>query len=522
MIIETVFDDRDEIGCSEIGGTEAKRQILLSLLYLSEYFQKQYQTKVITLITNHAEKTNRLTTIKTWWSYLKHHGKEKSLFGIFKRWMAIEDGKVWNQELYEVHNIAKIILPLVLDMGWDKEVQKVQKVLECNKVGYIGRKDYSLYQPLDWFEAVAKTNLPWQHPGIDLLNVSDYASRTGDNCAAIRIEGAVAALAGSKGTSAIKAFIKTIDPIDFDTFAIVMDAIIECFETYRFTDSEILLIWKMAVDVLHIDHTLPEYDSDNSLKIIYLVDLREAINQYLATSSGNDSANLSAMMNDYSPFEYKIQKGPETITFYLPNRWFYKETVNSKTEEFKQKNATSSVDEAFQSLREYIENKVINRWNMAIGFLELLRDAPVEKQPFIDDLFNLTIQYRGAEPWEYDGIYHLYSKMWLSLDSKQKDFLFSRLAIHYEQSKNWNGTEIMPNLYQLSDDIHRMILWQLPEMNDSDKLNAIETLLSMHMNWITASGKKPFYPQYTIAEEQANTTWEDICSTLRERLAGGI
>lgn len=112
--------------------------------------------------------------------------------------------------------------------------------------------------------------------------------------------------------------------------------------------------------------------------------------------------------------------------------------------------------------------------------------------------------------------------MWLLLDSKQKELLFSCLAMHYKQSKNWSDTEIMPNLYQLSDDVHRMILWQLPELNDSEKLVAINTLLSMHMSWITASGKKPFYPKYSVSEEQASITWESICCTLRERLAGII
>ena len=522
IIIETIFDERDGIGCVEIGGTDAKRFLLTLLLYLSDSFPRQFQMKVITLVTDYAKATDMLTTINIWWPYLKHNGKEKQLFEIFEKWMAIGTGKAWGQELYEVHNTANIILPLALDMGWKEEVNKVQNVLECNKVGYVGRKDYSLYKPLDWFESISKTKLPWQHPGIDFLNISEYASQTGDNRSAVRVEGAVAAVAGNKGVTAIDAFIKTISPTNLDEFEIILDAIIESFANHHFTDADIFTIWKMAVDILHIDHSLPKYDSNNSIKIIYLVDLREAISQYLEASSKSDRKSLEKMMNNYSPFEYKIEKGPEVVTFYLPNRWFYQETADSKAEEFKRDNIANSIEDAFDNLCGLIEKKDNYRWDMAIGFLEMLKDAPVEKEPFINDLFILTIQYRGAESWEADGIYRLYSKIWPQLDLSQKEVLYGCLTAHYNHYKGYHNTEILPDLYLLSDDIHRMILWQLPELNDSDKLDAIKTLLSMHLSWITASGRKPFYPKYNKINQENAVTWDDICCYLRQHLLGKI
>jgi hypothetical protein len=522
IIIETIFDERDGIGCVEIGGTDAKRFLLILLLYLSDGFPRQFQMKIITLVTDYAKTTDMLTTINIWWPYLKRNGKVKQLFEIFEKWMAIGTGKAWNQELYEVHNIVNIILPLALDMGWKKEVQKVQNVLECNKVGYVGRKDYSLYKPLDWFESITKVNLPWQHPGIDFLNISEYASQTGDNRAAVRVEGAVAAVVGNKGITAIDAFIKTISPTSLGEFEIILDAIIESFANYHFSDSDIFTIWQMAVDILHIDHSLPQYDSNNSIKIIYLVDLREAINQYLDKSSENNRISLEKMMNDYSPFEYKIEKGPETLMFYLPNRWFYQETANSKAEEFKSDNMTGSIEDAFENLCELVEKKDNYRWDMAIGFLEMLRDAPVEKEPFINDLFNLIVQYRGSESWETDGIYRLYSKMWPQLNSLQKESLYGTLSTHYNNYKGWHDAEILPDLYLLSDDMHRMLLWQLPELSDFDKLDAIKALLSMHMSWITASGRRPFFSKYNVIEEETKATWKNICCTLREYLAGKI
>lgn len=118
-----------------------------------------------------------------------------------------------------------------------------------------------MYKPLEWFESLEKASLPWQHPGIDFLNISDYASQTGDNRAAVRVEGEVAAVAGNKGVTAIDGFIKTINPSNLEEFEIKLDAIIESFTNCHFADADIFTIWQMAVDILHIDHSLPEYNS---------------------------------------------------------------------------------------------------------------------------------------------------------------------------------------------------------------------------------------------------------------------
>lgn len=66
MIISTIFDERDGIGCIEIGGTDARRFLLILLLYLSDRFPRKYQIKVIALVTDYARITDMLTTINIW------------------------------------------------------------------------------------------------------------------------------------------------------------------------------------------------------------------------------------------------------------------------------------------------------------------------------------------------------------------------------------------------------------------------------------------------------------------------
>lgn len=520
IIIETIFDERDGIGCVEIGGIHAKRYLLELLLYLSNDFPKKYEIKVIDMVTECAKITKSLTLIKIWWPYLKSCGKEKELYEIFNKWMDLENGEAWNQELYEVHRTANVLLPLALEMGWDKEVKEIKEVLEGNKVGYVGRKDYSLYKPLEWFETIEKSDLSWQHFGLELLNISDYASRTGDNRAAIRIEGAVAAIVGNKGKNAIDAFIRTINPSSMEEFQIILDAIIESFCNNYISNSDIFLIWKTVVDLLNINHSLPEYDSTNSIKIIYLVDLRIAIDKYFENHPQNDRNSLEIMMKEYSPFEYQIEKGPEVVTFYLPNRWFEQEDINVKADKFKEENETETLQDAFENLREKIEAQEQSRWNMAIGFLDMLDNSSEQKDVLVDEIFNLIMQFRADYAWEYDGIYRLYNKMWPFLRKDQKEQLYESMATNYDYYKDLYDNEILPNLYEFSNDIHRLILCENAEFDNNDRLKILDTLLSMHLNWITASSRRPFYCKYVTIQEEKNATWTDICNVLRELLDG--
>lgn len=522
LIIESVFDERDGVGCVEIGGTLAKRFVLSLLIYVSESFPDCFEDAVINMVTQHALKTETLTTINIWWPYLKCHSKERELFDIFQKWFAPNTGIVWSKELGETHNIADIIMPLASEMGWDSEIEAATRLLNYSKVGYISRKDYSLYKPLDWFVSISKDALTWQSPGVDFLNISDYASCMGDNRAAVRIDGSVAAVVGYKGIIAIDAFIRTIEPTTLDEFELVLDAIIECFAYHSFSNADILEIWKTVVVLLHIDHSLPEYDSDNSIRIIYLIHLRTAIKEYLNRHSENDGISLMKEMLEFSPFEYEVNSGPEAIMFDLPDRWFYSHQSNSRAKTFAEEHSSMSVDMAFISLQELIEKEGSSRWDAAIGFLDVFGDDTAADS-YIDAIFALSMQFRGAESWEYDGICRLYERLWLHLDANQKKQLTDSLLGHYNRLKRWRRKGDLSNLYSFSDDIHRMILWQLPTLNDCQKVEAVNELLFMHTNWITALHKKPFSPKYAIiAEEHDTPTWQVVCNALKEFLLGKI
>ena len=128
---------------------------------------------------------------------------------LFLQWMR-EDGLLWQKELAEINEIAQDFISRALGMGWIEEAEKAQKLLDSKSVGYVGRKDYSLFSPLKWYKQLSIDNgSRWDTLGLEILNISTHASNTGDNRAAIYIDAAVAVSAGKQGAKFLWEFANT-------------------------------------------------------------------------------------------------------------------------------------------------------------------------------------------------------------------------------------------------------------------------------------------------------------------------
>jgi len=516
LIVDAIFEERDGIGCSEIGGNNAKCALLSLLILIDKKNDGVLDNGLCTRVAKKAIDTNSLVMFPIWWNYLRDHGKFDILHDIFKKWLSIEKGVAWKKELYETHDIAEMILPFAACMGWDSEINEVRDVLDSSKVGYLSHKDYSLDRPLDWLNLIDKDTLEWQQLGMRFLSISEYASQVGDNRAAIRIQGAIASIVGKNGVAAIDTFVKLIMPTTVAELQLILDAIIESFAYLQISNEDILEIWKTAVDLLKINHACPEYDSDNSIRIAYIADLRAAIISYLSNHAENNAAEISKAMREYSLFEYEIESGPERIAFILPDRWFHSEYRNTKVSKFIEENADDSIDAIFVKLRSMIEKETRSRWDFAIGFLDMLQEKSIDISNYVSSIFELSINHRRPDPWEYDGINRLYARIWQFLNDTQRECLAKSLHIHYAQCRQAEETGL-PNLFYLCNDLHQMILWQAPLLDNEDRIAAFERLLDMHTNWITSFNRRAFIPMYSdVVEVNENATWQDVCQTLQK------
>ncbi len=509
LIIDTVFDDRDSLGCAEIHGWHVKQFLLKSIISLEDGLPRQYSKLITDHIILGARNTDSLTCINTWWNYLRDKQERQVLQEIFCKWLNADTGIAWNNDLYNKYNIADQILPLAMDLGLDNEIEAAKHILKYAKIGYSGHKDYSLYNTLNWFKTLEKDKISWDYPGLYLLNISESASLMGDNRASVPIDGAVATVIGHHGVNAIDKFLRIINPPDWNGLTIILDAVIASLENCYFTGGEILDLWKTVVTITNINHDLPEYDSNNSHRIIYLVHLRYAIMKHI--ENNQVYADLPEEMRRFAPFEYDIRCGPESIMFIIPDRWFEKSMTNTRAKEFIEKIEAMDNEQAFIELLEIIESQAPSRWDSCQGFIEKLISSGSDVSLYLNKVLEMILQSREKNYWEYDGVYRLLEFIFPLTNEIQRSLLLKDIYAHYTHR---------PYMYNLCDDFDKFLFWHNNDLSHDEKLRVVTATLNMHRQWITAFGTLDYTPKYINDETiQSDASWHSLCLELRRRFS---
>ena len=91
------------------------------------------------------------------------------------------NGAIWNQEYDEVEYCCTSVMS-VLDMFGEHELrEEIERRMVFKLFGYVGRKDYSLMNLLDFYKNIPLSEKKLLKDGIQLLSISDAASDIGDN-----------------------------------------------------------------------------------------------------------------------------------------------------------------------------------------------------------------------------------------------------------------------------------------------------------------------------------------------------
>lgn len=102
-----------------------------------------------------AETYSEIALLEVYWRYLVAKGKGAYIELFFDAWMN-SDGKIWKEELSERDYISNVLLKIAKEMGWEERIKKATALINARSIGYVGRKDYSLFNPLQWFERTSK------------------------------------------------------------------------------------------------------------------------------------------------------------------------------------------------------------------------------------------------------------------------------------------------------------------------------------------------------------------------------
>lgn len=511
MMLDTVFEEKGLWAISTIKAISAVKTLFETFLTLYIKFNDTVKDFVLDYLIKKVEDTNSILLIDIWWIHLYENGRTDILEKVASNWLNPNDGKVWQLELHETIDVANKFIALANVSGVNIDISNLKGLLAYKKVGYVGRKEYSLYNLLSWFKSIPKQNLTWNNPGIKLLNISEYASETGDNRADIAISGAVAAVAGTFGASAVLSLIKTIKPQKRNDLQLVADAIISSFEEGSFTEDEVLLIWETALDIFKIDQTMPRYNATNNIKLIYLCDIRTVAVHFLQRINKSD---LMCCMREIAPFEFDYQLSEqERSTYKIPTRWF--ETDNKyPTKEYTDGVDGKAFDERFRFALNSVENDNSGYVDIILSFFYAERENENFTYENIIQLISAKQGKQDIYSFSWNGTTRLYDCLYPILSSNERESIKREMFEHYDYCQERLSSD-HSWIYQINEDFGSWVLWlgklQVPEQ----RLYAFQQLLDTHLKWITANGRLVFKGKYCedVALEAGN--WIDVCGELK-------
>jgi len=137
------------------------------------------------------------------WTTLRRHGQINVLTAYADAYLG-DTGIAWSAPPTERHRLVTRLASLLEQTGEASIAAAARSRLRWGAVAYTGHKEYALYEPLGWFEPLAKiAPQEWSDGGTRLLVLSREATRAGDNRVGRELKTAVVAAACADGPKAV-------------------------------------------------------------------------------------------------------------------------------------------------------------------------------------------------------------------------------------------------------------------------------------------------------------------------------
>ncbi|WP_312421249.1 hypothetical protein [Anaerospora hongkongensis] len=504
--------------------------LLKNIIMLTDKLDSTFQNSLLDIFTNVAWDYRNIRHINIYWNYLKTKSQTAVLEALFDKWMSV-DGLVWQQESADMDKVAREFIDRAVEMSWMIKAETAKKCLDSKLVSYTGRKEYSIYSLLDWYERISTFDSAyWASIGVNLLNVSQYASDTGDNRADIYVDATVAVSAGQQGAAALWNFANLKDVWDENWVRRIFDGVIAALERNVYTKKELLTIWKLSTEVFFVYETADEYDSDNTLNSIYISDIKEAI---LLAAARLGHGGIENPMVKIAQLEFSQVRDPNKhSSFKIPTRWFDPdEEVKQETASFIQETNSFTcletldvIEERFYSAREqkhlvHLDNndRVKFNWDYVVQLVDKIKNNPCENiQDYIPRILDLLLRRYDAYFWEWDGANRLYEVIFEFLNEDQITAVLNDMIGKYFELNEFSQDS---KLFGLNSDLDKLTYSYYSRLSEADNVAAINELLKMHMDWITGDRSLVLTAQYKEKEDiSCVTSWDDFCKALSPKI----
>lgn len=368
-IIDILLNYNDWRNRFEVNGFEIETDLLKAVIRMYPRQDAEFRKQVDLTFSNRAKDFENIAHLDIYWNHLNKIGYNDPLKQLFDKWME-PSGYVWKKELHEINSIVQDFIAKALKLGWTDRVTEIQRLLNSRIIGYVGRKEYSLYTLLNWYKRISCFQDPhWGTSGVTLLNISEIASQTGDNKAGVYIEASVAESAGRMGANELWKFANLKDYWNFEWLQAIFDGVIAALEHNEFTQDQLHEIWDVATNTFFISDYAPKYDARNKLNRIYIADIKEAI---ILAADRLGLHDTVTSMQDSAPAAFSQTRTDTRNSYKIPERWYdRKQEYNDKlVSAFCDDIKELSCTDAFSVLQERFKQKESFRWDMILPYCQ--------------------------------------------------------------------------------------------------------------------------------------------------------
>lgn len=119
---------------------------------------------------------------------LFYYAEEKEKFLEVTNYWCGEQGKIWNEDYTIVEGCCNSVINVLKLFEEYQIADTIEEIKSLKIFGYIGRKDYSMMNLVDFYGAIRLSKDKLLDMGMELLNISDSATNIGDNRTSIDID----------------------------------------------------------------------------------------------------------------------------------------------------------------------------------------------------------------------------------------------------------------------------------------------------------------------------------------------
>ena len=436
------------------------------------------------------------------------HNKVSLVEKYFDVWMGF-NGKIWQKELSDRQYISEVLLKIAEEMRWQERTQKSLELLNVRSIGYVGRKEYSLVNPLNWFERIMNnTSAIWKKEGLLLMNLSEYVSKIGDNRAFVQIGGAIAESAAMAGANDLFQFVNIVQKSKLEWKELLFDGIISMLQTNYFTEEELLIIWEKAAEYFALNEYAERFDSKNTRNKIYFADTHRAISLCAKRLGYN---TLEEKMKERAPLEYAQERLDSSMhSCIIPSRW-YESEYYANMEDFFDNVEQLSIDEMFSYIEEEFHRGDFS-WDYIRYFIQKAKCKDSKYVSKYKPQIMEMLDKREINSLEYDGCNRLYEVLFPYLTDDEVNNVLNNVVstYYYHKEKGWASTD-----YGLMTDLEHFTFALFSRFDLNDNIWALNEILKMHCLWISGTETLGIGEVYQFRENDKTITgWLDMFEKL--------